>query len=117
MRLKNSLALALTLPLAAAGTANAAVGSERTDGANYDRTPSVVQDGALTDLFFVRSQSPCNRLAGCPNADNLDYDLYLKLLNDAAYTGPLILHSLTEAEVDPAIAFLRNKLSASNHAV
>ena len=40
----------------------------------------------------------------------LDYDLYLKLLRDSGYAGPLILHSLTEAEVDPAIAFLRAKL-------
>jgi len=76
--LKAALAVAVAVPLVAAGSAHAAVGSERTDGPNYDRTPSVVQDGALTDLFFVRSQSPCNRLAGCPNADNLDYDLYLK---------------------------------------
>jgi hypothetical protein len=37
----------------------------------------VVQDGPATDLFFVRSQDPCNRLAGC-DADNSDYDLYLK---------------------------------------
>jgi len=75
--LKASLALAVAVPLVAAGSASAAVGSERTDGPNYDRTPSVVQDGTLTDLFFVRSQAPCNRLAGC-NADNTDYDLYLK---------------------------------------
>jgi sugar phosphate isomerase/epimerase len=40
----------------------------------------------------------------------LDYVLYLKLLGQSGYTGPLILHSLTEAEVDPAIAFLRAKL-------
>jgi hypothetical protein len=75
--LKASLAIAVAVPLAAAGSAHAAVGSERTDGPNYDRTPSVVQDGALTDLFFVRSQDPCNRLAGC-DADNSDYDLYVK---------------------------------------
>ena len=45
----------------------------------------------------------------------LNYDLYLKLLKDANSTGPLILHSLTEAEVDPTIAFLRNKLSTISH--
>lgn len=65
------------MSLACAGTAFAAVGQNRTDGPNYDRNPSVVQDGALTDLFFTRSQQPCDRLAGC-NADNSDYDLYLK---------------------------------------
>ena len=41
----------------------------------------------------------------------LDYDLYLRLLRAANYTGPLILHSLDEAQVDPAVAFLRAKLS------
>jgi sugar phosphate isomerase/epimerase len=46
----------------------------------------------------------------------LDYDLYLRLLRESRYTGPLILHSLTEAEVDPAIAFLRGKLRAAQHA-
>jgi hypothetical protein len=75
--LRASLALAVALPLACAGSASAAVGQNRTDGPNYDRTPSVVQDGAVTDLFYVRSQQPCNRLAGC-DADNSEYDLYLK---------------------------------------
>jgi sugar phosphate isomerase/epimerase len=41
----------------------------------------------------------------------LDYDLYLRLLRAASYNGPLILHSLDEAQVDPALAFLRAKLS------
>jgi len=40
----------------------------------------------------------------------LDYDLYLRLLGKAGYGGPLILHSLDEAQVDPAVAFLRGKL-------
>ena len=70
-------ALAVAISLTCTGAASAAVGKNRTDGPNYDRTPSVVQDGALTDLFFVRSQQSCDRLAGC-DADNSDYDLYLK---------------------------------------
>jgi hypothetical protein len=78
MKLKTSMLLAIALPLTLAGSAHATVGSERTDGPNYDRTPSVVQDGALTDLFFVRSQQPCNRLAGCDADSNTEYDLYLK---------------------------------------
>ena len=45
----------------------------------------------------------------------LDYDLYLRLLRQSDYTGPLILHSLSEAEVDPAIAFLRGKLITTDH--
>ena len=41
----------------------------------------------------------------------LDYDRYLRLLQAAGYDGPLILHSLEEAQVDPAVAFLRGKLA------
>jgi sugar phosphate isomerase/epimerase len=40
----------------------------------------------------------------------LDYDLYIQLLRAAGYDGPLILHSLDEAQVDPAVAFLRGKM-------
>ncbi|MCC7361410.1 MAG: sugar phosphate isomerase/epimerase [Anaerolineales bacterium] len=42
----------------------------------------------------------------------LDYDRYLALLAQHGYTGPLILHSLEEDQVDPAVAFLRGKLAA-----
>lgn len=41
----------------------------------------------------------------------LDYDLYLELLRASHYNGPLILHSLSEAQVDAAAAFLRAKLT------
>lgn len=37
----------------------------------------------------------------------LDYDLYLSLLRRVGYRGPLILHSLTEDQVDACVAFLR----------
>ena len=37
----------------------------------------------------------------------LDYPLYLSLLQRVGFTGPLILHSLTEAQTRDAIAFLR----------
>lgn len=40
----------------------------------------------------------------------LDYGLYLRLLRGMGYNGRLILHSLDEAQVDPAVAFLRGKL-------
>jgi sugar phosphate isomerase/epimerase len=40
----------------------------------------------------------------------LDYDHYLALLNQAGYDGPLILHGLTEKQVDGCVAFLRAKL-------
>jgi hypothetical protein len=71
------------LILAVAAPASAAVGQPRTagDAGRYDRNASVVQDGALTYLFFARSQNPCNRLDGC-NPDQEQYDLYLKKSTD-----------------------------------
>jgi sugar phosphate isomerase/epimerase len=41
----------------------------------------------------------------------LDYDHYLALLREVGYDGPLILHALTEAQVDECSAFLRGKFS------
>ena len=80
----------MLLTLAVAAPASAAVGQPRTagDAGRYDRNASVVQDGALTYLFFARSQNPCNRLAGC-NPDQEQYDLYMKTSSDGGKTyGP-----------------------------
>lgn len=41
----------------------------------------------------------------------LDYDLYLRLLRAHRFTGPLLLHGLTRAQVPGCIAFLRTKLA------
>jgi hypothetical protein len=110
---KASLALALALPLTAATSAHAAVGSERTDGPNYDRNPSVVQDGNVTDLFFARSQQPCNRLAGC-DADNSDYDLYVKQsTNGGKDYGPA---QLAATNVDGAGPFRGRTIAATRAA-
>jgi sugar phosphate isomerase/epimerase len=40
----------------------------------------------------------------------LDYKLYLRLLQQAGFKGPLILHNLREEEVPAAVAFLREKV-------
>ena len=40
----------------------------------------------------------------------LDYGLYLRLLRANGYEGPLILHSLSEAQVEGAVAFLHDQL-------
>ena len=40
----------------------------------------------------------------------LDYDRYLALLHAAGYRGPLLLHGLSEAQIRPCAAFLREKL-------
>jgi len=42
----------------------------------------------------------------------LDYDRYLALLDGIGYTGPLVLHNLTEAQVPESVDFLNKKMSA-----
>ena len=44
----------------------------------------------------------------------LDYDQYLSSLNDINSDVPIILHGLSEAEVDGCVAFLRGKMDAIN---
>ncbi len=44
----------------------------------------------------------------------LDYDQYLSLLNNVDPDVPIILHGLSEAEVDGCVAFLRGKMEAIN---
>jgi sugar phosphate isomerase/epimerase len=46
----------------------------------------------------------------------LDYDHYLRLLQVAGFDGPLILHSLSEAQVPECVAFLRRKLELQESA-
>ena len=41
---------------------------------------------------------------------DVDWDLYLKLLNNARFSGALILHGLTESEVTGSVEWLRRKL-------
>jgi sugar phosphate isomerase/epimerase len=43
----------------------------------------------------------------------LDYDRYVTLLHDMGYSGPLIMHGLTDKEVDGCAAFLREKIAHS----
>ena len=44
----------------------------------------------------------------------LDYDLYLRLLKQANFEGPLLLHGLAEEEVDAAVSFLRARLALNS---
>lgn len=46
-----------------------------------------------------------------PGRGDLDYDLYLALLADAAGDVPLIMHGLAEREVPGSVAFLRAALA------
>src|SRR5690242_17531282 len=67
----------LALVAAAPAAAKTDSAKQLTFGDHYDRNPVVVQDGKSTLLLFARSQDDCNRLDGC-NADNTQYDLYMK---------------------------------------
>ena len=40
----------------------------------------------------------------------LDYDLYIRLLRQSNYRGPLVLHGLTESQVPGCVAFLKEKI-------
>lgn len=40
----------------------------------------------------------------------LDYDLYIRLLRQVDYRGPLVLHGLTESQVPGCVTFLKEKL-------
>jgi sugar phosphate isomerase/epimerase len=40
----------------------------------------------------------------------LDYDRYISLLREYGYEGPVILHSLSEAQVPASVAFVRGKI-------
>lgn len=42
----------------------------------------------------------------------LDYDLYVRLLQDSGYKGALVLHGLSEAQTPGCIEFLRTRLAA-----
>lgn len=44
----------------------------------------------------------------------LDYDQYMSWLDTIKPNVPLILHGLTEAQVDGCVAFLRDKMAALN---
>ena len=44
----------------------------------------------------------------------LDYDQYLSLLNDIDPDVPIVLHGLSEAEVDGCVALLREKIETIN---
>jgi sugar phosphate isomerase/epimerase len=42
---------------------------------------------------------------------SLDYTRYLRLLRECGFNGPLVLHSLEEAQIDDSVAFLCDKLA------
>ena len=44
----------------------------------------------------------------------LDYDRYVALLHKYRFTGPLLLHSLSEAQTPGCLAFLREKIARLN---
>ena len=94
------------------------------DGANLFHAGELVHMAAVLDAAFdligadivlahakdlARDGAAGDLAAG---AGLLDYDRYLGLLATAGYDGPLILHSLSEDQVDPSVAFLRGKLPA-----
>jgi sugar phosphate isomerase/epimerase len=52
---------------------------------------------------------------GAAGTGVLDYDTYLALLKGIGFTGPLVLHTLEEHQVDASVAFLRRKLAEGKY--
>ena len=67
-------------------------------------------DIVLAHAKDLRHDGEAGNLAA--GTGRLDYPLYLSLLQRAGFTGPLILHGLTEAQAGDAVDFLRSTLSA-----
>lgn len=92
------------------------------DGANIFHTGELPQmRRVLTEAFALLSDDIV--LAHAKDLDHdgdaghlaagtglLDYPLYLHLLQQSGYRGPLILHGLTEEQVPSSVAFLRERL-------
>ncbi len=93
------------------------------DGANVFHTGELPRMAEILDEAFAllgddivlahakdldRDGEAGNRPAG---HGVLDYDRYVRLLDQIGYTGPLILHGLTEDQVDGCVAFLQTKLA------
>jgi len=92
------------------------------DGANLFHAGELPHQHAILDEAFdllgpdlvlahakdlIRDGAAGDRAAG---SGRLDYDYYVLRLKAAGYTGPLIMHSLHEDEVDRTVAFLREKM-------
>ncbi len=91
------------------------------DGANIFHTGELAHMHAILDEAFALLGDDI-ALAHAKDLDHdgdaghlpagqgvLDYDRYLDLLHQSAYTGPLILHGLAEQDVDGCVTFLRSK--------
>jgi sugar phosphate isomerase/epimerase len=90
------------------------------DGANLI-TPGEDQNRVLADAFELLEEHIIIAHAKDRSADGgflaagqgiLDYDEYLRQLQLHTVDVPLILHGLTEQQVDDSLAFLRNKFAA-----
>src|SRR5579883_488179 len=70
------------------------------------------KDIVLAHAKDVMAEEPFHSVA--PGKGALNYPLYLELLKEAGFDGPLILHGLTEAEVPVSVAFVRSHLKAAD---
>ena len=93
------------------------------DGANLFHTGELARMGEILDHAFeligkdiamahakdvIRDGDAGDLPAG---HGKLDYDRYLSLLHKYGFKGPIILHSLSEAQVPGCVKFLREKLA------
>jgi sugar phosphate isomerase/epimerase len=66
------------------------------------------------DIVMVHAKDiagPTTRGSQAAGSGKLDWLTYFGLLREHRYDGPVILHNLTEAEVDQSIAFVKDRLA------
>ena len=90
--------------------------------ANPDQVRHVIRGGitaesGLFSLAHAKDVAPpkpgaaVTGLSG-PGQGILDYPLYLDLLDEHGYEGPLVIENLTEADVPEALAFVEGHIEA-----
>jgi sugar phosphate isomerase/epimerase len=91
------------------------------DGANLVQPHGLAKQSAVLsqacdllgpDIVLAHGKDLAGEKTVAVGKGGLDYGLYLSILERAGFDGPLILHSLTEAEVPALLAFLRKELAA-----
>ena len=83
-----------------------------------DRMGEIVEEaltllGDAVVLAHAKDIAPDESTAFSPAGQGLlDFSEYLRLLTQASFDGPLILHSLQEDDVDGCVALLRDRLAS-----
>lgn len=93
------------------------------DGANlFDNPNAPGMGGVLTEAFDLLAPDivmvhakdladPPAKPSQAAGKGNLDWETYCRLLKAYSYKGPVVLHNLSESEVEESVAFVRDHLA------